>query len=298
MGMGSGSKLAGATLAAACVLTPMAAQAANAAAIFYERTLMSVAGARCGLFDAEVAAALAAGAAQARGAALRSGVPAAEVKATGERARAKAAATPCGSPDLQLAASRVRAAFEGWARITRMTYPGESAAWVADRTAYRSVRWRLSQAGKAAGTPATFGVAGDLDRTALLAVAAFGPEQPYAARLVMRDEARAGLPWLTGAASGRPLPPRASSLVVMAEHRAAAEKSLLTGEARSGVAFRFPARAADRLAELDPRERFAVEFLFPGDKVKTAVFEVGDFAAGRAFLSVKGPAASGRRSAG
>ena len=296
----AGRKFA-AAIAAAAVVVPAAAEAANAAAIFYERTLMSVAGARCGLFSPEVASALAAGAAQARGAALRSGAPASEVKAAGERARAKAASTPCDSQDLQLAASRVRAAFEGWAKVTRMTYPGQTAPWLADRTAYRSVRWRLSQSGKAGQAPAAFGVAGDLDHTALLAVAAFsGAEQPYAARLVMRDDSRAGLPWLTGT-GGRPLPPRASTLVVLAEHKASADKGLLPAGARSGVAFRFPARAADRLAELDPRERFAVEFLFRGDRVKTVVFEVGDFAAGKAFLAfvpVYARQASARRSAG
>jgi hypothetical protein len=37
---------------------------------------------------------------------------------------------------------------------------------------------------------------------------------------------------------------------------------------------------------LDPREAVAVEFLFSGDRVRTAYVEVGDFAAGRAFLQV------------
>ena len=36
------------------------------------------------------------------------------------------------------------------------------------------------------------------------------------------------------------------------------------------------------LADLDPREAIAVEFLFPGERVRTAYVEVGDFAAGRA----------------
>ena len=40
------------------------------------------------------------------------------------------------------------------------------------------------------------------------------------------------------------------------------------------------------LGELDPREAVAVEFLFSGDRVRTAYVEVGDFAAGRAFLQV------------
>ncbi len=54
-------------------------------------------------------------------------------------------------------------------------------------------------------------------------------------------------------------------------------------------AFRFPAEAAGALAMLDPREAVAVEFLFEGsgrDQVRRAYVEVGDFAAGRAFLQV------------
>ncbi|MDZ4370247.1 MAG: hypothetical protein U1C74_02340, partial [Phenylobacterium sp.] len=51
-------------------------------------------------------------------------------------------------------------------------------------------------------------------------------------------------------------------------------------------AFRFPQTAAKALADLDPREAVAVEFLFAGDRVRTAYVEVGDFAAGRAFLQV------------
>jgi hypothetical protein len=52
------------------------------------------------------------------------------------------------------------------------------------------------------------------------------------------------------------------------------------------VAFRFPAAAQRAMAGLDPREAAAVEFLFAGDRdaVRRAYVEVGDFAAGRAFL--------------
>jgi hypothetical protein len=42
------------------------------------------------------------------------------------------------------------------------------------------------------------------------------------------------------------------------------------------------------MAELDPREAVRVDFIFAGrdgDSVRTAYIEVGDFAAGRAFLA-------------
>jgi hypothetical protein len=73
--------------------------------------------------------------------------------------------------------------------------------------------------------------------------------------------------------------------VVLAAEAGPAGPGLASGRERA-LAFRFPAAAAEALAGLDPRERFAVEFLMPGDRVRTASFEVGDFAAGRAFLGL------------
>ncbi|HYE43303.1 MAG TPA: hypothetical protein VEA15_07895, partial [Caulobacteraceae bacterium] len=287
-------------VAAAAVLLPSLAAAAPAANVYYERALMSAAGARCGLFTPAVATALSAATAQARGAALRSGVAITDLKQVRARASAKAAGTPCDSADLRTAAGRVRSAFEAWSRLAKMTFPGERAPWLADRTSYRSARWKLVQTPPRQPVATAFGYAGDLDRQALLAVADFGADQPYAARLVLRDETRTPLPWL-GSATTRALPPRAASRFIMAEARDVAEPGLVPAPGKSGTAFRFPARAADALAELDPRERFAVEFLFRGDRVKTVVFEVGDFAAGKAFLAfvpVYARQASARRSAG
>ena len=42
----------------------------------------------------------------------------------------------------------------------------------------------------------------------------------------------------------------------------------------------------DALAALDPREPFALEFLFRDGSVARARFEAGDFAAGQAFLAM------------
>ena len=55
------------------------------------------------------------------------------------------------------------------------------------------------------------------------------------------------------------------------------------GKGPRGWAFRFPVEAERALAELDPREAVVVEFQF-GDGVRLADVEVGDFAAGQAFL--------------
>ncbi|MBS0298212.1 MAG: hypothetical protein JSR45_18080 [Proteobacteria bacterium] len=272
---------------ALAVLAPVAASAATPLDLYYERTLMSTAQARCGLFTAPIGAALEASAAQARGAALRGGADMASVRATAAHAVAKIDEVGCNSADLRVAAQRVRTAFEAWTHVTRMTFPGEAAGWKADRTAYRSAQWKLVQPSKALGSPVQFGMAGRGSGSVLLTVAEF-PDgaRPYAARLVFRDALRAPNPWL-GAPSSRPLPPRAASRAVMAQDKADADPMLAWGHA-GAVAFRFPTEAADALGGLDPREQFAVEFLFPGDQIRTARFEVGDFAAGRAFLRLGG----------
>ncbi len=278
-------KMAG-SLVLAAALAPAAAQAASAVDLYYERALMSSAGGRCSLFTPQVGAALQASAAQAHGAALRAGVDPSTLAGVGARAQAKAGSVSCTSPDLTLAAQRVRSAFEGWSKMTRIDFPGEDAPWRVDRNEYRSQRWHLVQPSNAAGAPVLFGVAGQRDNAAFVAVATFpNGARPYAARLVYRDASRAPQPWV-GAPSNRPLPPRAASRVVLAEDAAVADPTLAPGDREDGVIFRFPTRAADDITTLDPRERFAIEFVFADDQVRTAEFEVGDMAAGRAFLNL------------
>jgi cation transport regulator ChaC len=69
-----------------------------------------------------------------------------------------------------------------------------------------------------------------------------------------------------------------------AEARSSAGSDLLPKGLTSGWAFRFPAEAARQMAALDPRESVAIDFIFPDDSVRRLYVEVGDFAAGRAFL--------------
>ncbi|HZZ87914.1 MAG TPA: hypothetical protein VFE13_06215, partial [Caulobacteraceae bacterium] len=106
---------------------------------------MSAADQRCGLFAPDVAAALAAATAQARGAALRAGTAPGVLIQTEKTAQTRAANADCRSRDVTLAAERVRDAFSGFAKLTRLTYAGDVAGWAADRNLYRTARWRLSQ---------------------------------------------------------------------------------------------------------------------------------------------------------
>jgi hypothetical protein len=278
---------------------------AQPADLFYERTVMSAADQRCGLFAPEVAAALAAATAQARGAALRAGTSSDVLRRTARTAQARAAAADCRSQDVAVAAARVRAAFSGFARLSRLDYPGDVAGWAADRSVGRAPRWQLSQETGFGPDRMVFGLAGREGQAALVAVARFADgAEPYAARLVLRDQDRSARPYLArfggGSTAGLPLaqrlPPPIAQKVFAATARAPAGPDLLPAGAGQGWAFRFPDDAVLELAGLDPREAVAVDFLFHGDVVRRAYVEVGDFAAGRAFLQASAvrPPRSGR----
>ena len=284
----------GAWLIPALAITSQAS--AGSLDLYYERTLMSAADAHCSLFTGAVGSALAASAAQARGTALRAGVPKTTIVATEIRAKAKAWSTACDSPDLKIAAARVQQAFEAYAHMIHMNYPGDHAGWSADRSSSAvAVRWRLMQEVRQGQDRMMFGLAGRVGANALMAVADINSDSsPYGARLVMRDEAVTTGPYLNqqGASlastplSRRFSPPGAQK-IYPAEARSPAGLDLLPKGITNGWAFRFPAAAAQSLAELDPREAVAIDFLFQGEVVRRVYVEVGDFAAGRAFLQVR-----------
>lgn len=261
--------------------------------LVYERTAVSAADERCGLFSPEISAALAAAQAQARGAALRAGTDPKALALLERRAQNQGWSSNCRSYELAATANRVRSAFAGYARIQRIDYPGEIAGWRADRTGPGAIRWRLAQQSRFGADQMTFGLAGRDALGVVIAVAEFADgETPYGARLLLRDDARSTGPYLDRlGASGqlpldRRLPPRGALRAIPAEARSQAGADLLPKYGRTGWAFRFPAKAARELAELDPREAVAVEFLFAGDEVRRAYIEVGDFAAGKAFLTL------------
>jgi hypothetical protein len=277
----------------AALAAPTALFAATAADQLYERTLMTAADGRCRLFAPAIGSALDAARAQARGATLRSGAPQAQVEALEQRARAKAAGVACGSKDLTTAADRVRQAFDAYKTMQRITYPGDVASWQAERTSSATIPvWRLSQPSSFGPDKLIFGLAGRAGSVTASATFTSG-ERPYAARIVLRDTARTQGPYID-ARGGRALSakasPRSASLVFNAETREESPLTLLPPGAKTGLSFRFPPAAADAIARLDPREAVTIEFSFASragggaDQVRKAYVEVGDFAAGRAFL--------------
>ncbi|MDH4385991.1 MAG: hypothetical protein QE280_11175 [Caulobacter sp.] len=270
----------------------------GAASLLYERTVMTAANGRCRLFTPQIAAALDASRIQARGAALRSGARSDDLREVERRARSRADTVDCSSKDMSTAADRVRKGFEGYTRMIKMIYPGDVAGWTADRSVSRDgIRWMLLQTGAFGWDRLRFGLTGQHGEPSLTAVGIFADgAKPYAARLVIRDLQRTSGPYLDHRSRGvggklslpSRVPPRSATRVFTAEARATAEPMLLFGESRGGWRFRFSPAAGRAMAELDPREAVVVEFLFDGQGgggVRQAYVEVGDFAAGRAFLA-------------
>ena len=269
-------------LAVATLVTPGAAFA-GPADTYYERAFVVAADARCDLFQPSIERALTAATAQARGAALRSGVAAADLTDVALRARARAGAVSCRDPQLDIVRQRVDGAFAGWSRMPRMTFPGDRLDWIANRTDYDHATWRLQQASAVGSSPVTFGYAGGDDDARLTAVVSwYGRPRPYAARLVFRDPARAPRAWL----AGDNLVPASARASLWSSGVAMAEPTLLSTGKRAGDAWTFAPFAAEALERLDPRETFALEFHFRDGSVASVPFEAGDFAAGRAFVAM------------
>lgn len=276
------TRAAAALLAAVAVVTPAAASG-GPADTYYERAFVVAADARCDLFQPQIGRALTAATAQARGAALRSGVAASDLTEVAWRARARAGSVSCADPDLAVVRDRVDGAFAGWARTARMTFPGDRFDWVANRSAYSRPTWRLQQASLVGSSPVAFGYAGEGDEAALTAVVSwYGNPRPTAARLVFRDPAKAPRPWL----AGDNLIPVSARASLWASGVSAAAPTLLADGKRDGQAWTFSPSAAAALEQLDPREAFALEFHFRDGSVATVPFEAGDFVAGRAFIAM------------
>jgi len=275
--------LIAAVLIAAPVLAAPVAAAASPAERYYERSFVLAANSRCGLFEPQLTAALTAATWQARGAALRAGGNDRDLAETASRARSRAAGAACDSQDLRTVGGRVRDAFAGWSRTARMEFPGERAGWSADRAVYARPTWRLMQATVTGASPVRFGVVGGMGRPdQLTAVVSWhGRSRPTGVRIVLRDATVATRPWLA-----RELPPTAQRRSIWASGVTAADEGLLAKGRAAGQAWVFPATAADALSALDPREIFVVEYLFRDGSVARSTFETGDFAAGRAFLSM------------
>lgn len=253
---------------------------ASAADLYYERSVAVAAQAKCGMFEPRVAAALDAATLQARGAALRAGIEAASLSASSSRARARVDQVSCQDAQMRLMTARVRQGFAGWQRAARITFDG----WKGDRFQSKAEGWRLAQDSLTGRSPVRLGLVGrGPEQVKLAAVVSFaGRNRPYAARLVVRNPQVLPRPWLVG----QGMPPASVQTGFFATSTKAAPKTLLQTDQRQGEQWLFSAEAIEAVSRLDPRETVSIEFLFRDDSVAVAQFEVGDFAAGRAFLAM------------
>ena len=297
-----------AALALALVLTalPVLAQAAGPAptTALYERTLMGRAGARCRLFTPDILFALGASATQARGAAVRAGVPYGDISGAESRARAVADTVGCDNRDLVAAADKLRSVFTTYAGMRSMSFPGQFADWRAERPhaaipgkPQRIMQWNLLQFAPVGEKPTMMGLVtaqGGAPNPAGLTLVSPKPQAMTAttARLILRDSAKTDQPYIDTRRPGLAgrTPPILLDQVFLAQEKYAAPRELLPPAVRQGEAFVFPEAAAVAMAQLDPREAVRLDVVYEtrtGERTETAIFEVGDFAAARAFLAIR-----------
>lgn len=263
------------------------ADAPNARAAYAERRGLLEADAQCQLFTPSIRAALQVGAAQARGALLRSGWTNAQMRELENAAVGAARARPCSDPRTASSAADARSAFATWVNAGTMEFPGWERTWIARRAVTAQPAWRLSQAIDAP-TPAVFGVRqrDNAQRLTLVVPVARGQAAPTAASLVMRDASRARAQEISlpqrmsyGLEAGMPAPNAAMTI-----------PSTRTNErldgGRSQAVFTFPDTAFRDLIALDPRESIEIRLSTPRG-VQSLYVEVGDIGAARSFLTIR-----------
>jgi len=274
------------------------------------RQFITAANTRCGWFDAPTTLALKAGLLQNRNAALNHGIAPDTVYGAMNRAKTAAASAACDSPKLRTEVETLRGAYRGFVTRNRLSLDGLRSQWLADRTGERDAKWRLVQYQQTGQVALGFGLYGTLKAQALTVMAQFEGDQPYAARLIVRDPAlrpvgvinraplsiSARLPLgvspydLSFAASDR----RATQLALKDAPRVNLAGFTVDGrfaghaETRDTIRFDFPMNATVAIGRLDPREDIIIAFDF-NDGTQYARFEAGDFVAGLVFATLPSP---------
>lgn len=260
----------------------------NARAAYVERRGLIEADAQCRLFTPSIRAALQVGAAQARGALLRSGWNNAQMRSLELTVVAAARGRACNDARTATSAADARRAFATWVNAGSMEFPGWERTWIARRVAAsRGPSWRLSQAIDAP-IPAVFGVRDRDGGQHLTLIIALARRQtpPTSVRMIMRDATRArameiGLPqrMAQGLAAGAPSPGAARTVPSI--------RSIERIDGgRSQAVFVFPDDAFQELLALDPRESVELR-VENGRSVQSLYVEVGDMAAARSFLTIR-----------
>ncbi len=274
-----------AALAAATSAT--AAEPPNARSAYIERRGLVEADAQCRLFDADVRAALEAGVTQARGTLLRAGWSSSQLRELEQVVVSAARARACDDRRTIASAASARTAFATWVTASTMLFPGWQRSWAASRAAGAN-GWALRQTIDAP-VAATFGVRthNGAQQLALVVPLARGQTAPASARLLMRNRARASALEISlpqrmayGLAAGAP----AANVAVSIASTRATER---LGRGAAQAIFVFPDSAFRDLLALDPRESVEIR-LVNGRGEQVLYVEIGDIAAARAFLTMRG----------
>jgi hypothetical protein len=252
-----------------------------------ERRGLAEADTRCRLFDADVRAALDAGIVQTRGALLREGWSSGDVRELERVVISAASARDCTDRRTVSAAANARAGFTAWVNANSMVFPGWDRPWLASRTPGAN-GWALRQ-DLSAPLNAAFGVR-TRDGVQILALAiplARGQDAPTSAHLLMRNRTRTGAREISlpqrvayGLAAGAPAPNAATTV-----SSTRSVERLARGAAQA--LFVFPDSAFRDLLALDPRESLELRIVTARGEQRVYV-EVGDIAAARAFLTMRG----------
>lgn len=277
-------------LAAAAALLSLAGHATAAPApdvAFAERSALLALDVKCDLLRAPVRTALEAATNQAHGALLRSGWTQARAAELRTRAAEAGARKACTDPAVAKAVTDANTGYAGWARVMSMRFTGGFSAWSARRTPDPD-RFLLRQdaIGSRRGAFGLRETENGVRMTLALPIGA-GERAPATVRLVLRDRGKAPV----SAPDLRQTPARNLSELAPSQAMQAALLPMARGQARlenpnrTHVLFMFPDGLANRLAMLDPREAFFVEI--DGPSPQRLLFEVGDFAAARAFLAAQ-----------
>lgn len=257
--------------------------------------------ARCTLFEGDdVRIALEAGAALARNTLLRAGWSDSAVRRVTLGAAAPTEELPCNGPDAAAIVDQVEAGYQGWSRLSTMTFPGDQRTWNAARSADGEA-WLLFQpVADGPSETALFGLARNGDGATLIALALPAELRARAARLNVRDATLA--PTRVESEYVRIAPPSGShplasaaapdvfTRAIWASERTEHDEKSAYAEGFSGgiTVFWFPASAIEELVALDPRESVAIDLDLAlrdgGEDARRLYLEVGDFAPARLFV--------------
>ncbi len=273
-----------------------AALANNADEVFGERALALAIDDRCQLFTDRERIALDAARLQARGILLRQGISPHALDDYSRELNVQADHTACDLPEVADLRHRVGEAFLAWQNIRDMDFPGGHYDWQATRSIMPGEpHWAVSQT----TDEMTVGLSRD-DGDYRFSAALPAIDGAASAVLVLRDTRRqadlydptmnghfahpAGAEWASWT------PPRYARSVVWASGMGTRSDQRGLAQTENALVFHFSNRASDQLSGLDPREAAIIEVLGRnGEVLAQFYFEVGDFAAARAFIDGGAP---------